>query len=226
MFPIRDTIRSRSFPVINWLFIIANVAVFLYESSLTAGQLNRLVYAYGMVPARVLSGDPLAAVTVFTSMFLHGGWLHLFSNMMALFIFGDNVEDRMGPGRYLIFYVLGGALAGIAQAAVNPGSTVPAVGASGAIAAVLGAYLVLFPGSRVVTFVPLFFLPWFIEVPAIIYLGFWFASQFFNGVLALDIGGAMGGIAYWAHVGGFVAGLLLVWFFARRRAYHYRADYS
>jgi membrane associated rhomboid family serine protease len=154
-------------------------------------------------------------------MFLHGGWVHFLSNMWTLFIFGDNVEDRMGSGRFLLFYLLGGVLAGLAQAFVDPASRVPAIGASGAIAAVLGAYFLFFPGSRVITFVPVFFLPWFVEIPSFIYLGFWFISQLFSGVAALATvsGVAGGGVAWWAHVGGFVAGLLLARPFAAGRRY-------
>lgn len=216
MFPIRDTVPARSFPVINWLLIIANVLVFvLIEVPLASGALSKLILSYGVVPARLYSGSPAALITIVSSMFLHGGWLHLISNVWALFIFGDNVEDRMGAGRYFVFYLVCGAVAAMAQAAVDPASRIPAIGASGAIAGVLAAYFISFPRSRVVTFIPVFFLPWFVEIPAVIYLGFWFFSQFFNGVLALDMGSLGGGIAYWAHIGGFLAGLVLLPFFAR-----------
>jgi len=221
MIPLRDTLRSRSFPVMNWLIIITNVLVFLYETTLTSGQLDRLVMTYGTVPARFLTGDPQALLTLFTSMFLHGGWLHIIGNLWVLFIFGDNVEDRMGSGRYFLFYFASGIVAGLTQIIVGPNSHIPAIGASGAIAGVLGAYLVLFPGARVLTLVPLFFLPWFIEIPAIIFLGFWFILQFFNGVLALQMTAALGGIAYWAHIGGFLFGVIFIPFFSRRsRAYY------
>jgi membrane associated rhomboid family serine protease len=211
----------------------------LLELPLSPGQLNQFVLRYGVVPAR-LTGclDPLlgasalqavpsplrlslCVVPLFTSMFLHGGWLHLISNLWALYIFGDNVEDRMGSGRYLVFYLLGGVVAALTQAYIGPTSRVPMLGASGAIASVLAAYLVLFPGARVVTLVPLFFLPWFIEIPALFYLIFWFVSQFFSGVASLGMT-EVGGVAYWAHIGGFVFGLLLVMFFARRPRVHHR----
>jgi membrane associated rhomboid family serine protease len=231
MFPIKDTVPARSFPAVNWLLIVANVLVFIVvELPLGEQQLNRLVMAFGVVPAQcagpLLSAQPTAALAggrgllvgcglpLLSSMFLHGGWLHIISNLWALFIFGDNVEDRMGSGRYLVFYLVSGVVAGLAQVAADPLSQVPAIGASGAIAGVLGAYLVLYPSARVTTLVPLFFVPWFIEIPAVVYLGVWFASQFLSGVASLDMT-AGGGVAYWAHIGGFVCGLVLVWLFAR-----------
>lgn len=219
MFPIRDTIRSYSFPVVNWAIIIANTLVFLYQASLAPGALEQLIRNFGMVPARlslddptVWLADPSIPLTLVTSQFLHGGWLHLISNMWTLFIFGDNVEDRIGSGRFLLFYLLGGVAANLLQAFVNPNSSIPAVGASGAIAAVLGAYLVLFPRARVITLILIFFYPWFVEISAIFYLGFWFVTQLYSGVFALGMpdGAQAGGIAWWAHVGGFLFGFLLI----------------
>ena len=142
--------------------------------------------------------------------------MHFLSNMWILFIFGDNVEARMGHGRYLVFYLLGGIIAGVTQAVISPSSNIPAIGASGAIAGVLGAYLVLFPHSRVVTLVPIFFFFWFIDIPAIFYLGFWFISQIFSGLMSLPTAGLVGGVAWWAHIGGFVYGVFLHHFFIRR----------
>ncbi len=151
-------------------------------------------------------------------MFLHGGWAHLFSNMLALYIFGDNVEDRMGSGRYLLFYLFCGVVAAIVHIVFNPHSPLPTIGASGAISGVLAAYLVFFPSARVITLVPLFFWPWFIEVPAVLYLGLWFVSQLLNGLLTIVSGmQAFGGVAWWAHVGGFVVGMVLGPLLARRR---------
>ena len=223
MLPLKDTIRSRSFPAVNWLIILANLAVFAFvELPLGPRALNRLVTAYGVVPVELVTTQPRELLTLLTSMFLHAGWLHLISNLWALYIFGDNVEDRMGSGRYLVFYLIGGVVAGLAQTLVNPRAEVPAIGASGAIAGVLAAYLVLYPGSRVITLIPLFFLPWFVEIPAIVYLGVWFVSQIFSGVLSLGMTAATGGVAYWAHIGGFLCGLVLVLFFARRPRTHYR----
>jgi membrane associated rhomboid family serine protease len=218
LIPLGDTARSRSFPIVNWLIIIVTVAVFiLVESRLTPRRLDQLILTYGTVPARLVAGDPAAILTLLTSMFLHGGWLHLISNVWALFIFGDNVEDRLGALRYLTFYLLCGSVAGVVQVAATPTSQAPAIGASGAIAGVMAAYLVLLPRARVVALVPLFFfLPWLVEIPAIIFIGFWFLIQVFSGVQTLDSVALEGGIAYWAHIGGFVCGLLLVKLFARR----------
>ena len=223
MFPIKDTIQSRRLPIVNYLIIGANVAVFLLEASLGPRDLNRLIRAYGLIPIRLVS-DPGAGqiTTVFASMFLHGGWLHLISNMWTLYIFGDNVEDRMGHVRYLLFYFISGVAAAAAHILTGPGSRVPVVGASGAISGVLAAYLILFPNSRVITLLLVFFLPWFVEIPALFYLGFWFVSQLFNGVFALSVTetvGTYGGVAYLAHIGGFLAGLLLVKVFEQRRAF-------
>jgi membrane associated rhomboid family serine protease len=219
MLPLADTVRSRSFPAVNWLIILANVIVFVvFEVGLSQPALQRFVTTYGLVPAELAAGRPWAYLTVFTSMFLHGGWLHLLSNMWALYIFGDNVEDRMGSGRYLVFYLICGLAAALAQAFVDLNSRVPSVGASGAIAGVLAAYLVLYPTARVITLIPIFLLPWFVEIPAVVYLLVWFGSQFFNGVLSLGMQTtATGGVAWWAHIGGFAAGLLLVMAFARRQ---------
>ncbi len=222
MFPLKDTIRSRSFPAVNWLLIIANVLVFiLIEWPLSSRQLDRLVMTFGLVPARLVAVQPQAILSIFTSMFMHGGWLHLISNMWALYIFGDNVEDRMGPVRYLAFYLLSGVVAALTQTWLGPSSRTPLIGASGAIAGVLGAYLILFPTSRVITLILLIFLPWFVEIPAVLYLAFWFVLQFFSGLFALQTPAAAGGVAYWAHIGGFIWGVLLVRLFVRRPpAYH------
>ena len=214
MIPLRDTTRSRNFPVMNWLLITANGLVFFYELGLSSGGLERFVQTFALVPSRV-QGEPLTfAITIFTSMFMHAGWFHILSNMWVLFIFGDNVEDRMGSLPYLIFYLLGGTAAALLQTYVAPGSSVPVLGASGAIAGVLGAYILLFPAARVVTLIPIFFFISLIEVPAFVFLGFWFVSQLFSGLAS--IGTAAGGVAWWAHVGGFLVGLVLCPLFARR----------
>ncbi|MCX7860496.1 rhomboid family intramembrane serine protease [Chloroflexus sp.] len=219
MLPLKDTIPSRSFPAVNWALLAANVVVFL----LMAGN-NRLAEAWinelALVPARLLANplDPTELLTIFTSMFMHGGWFHLFSNMLALYIFGDNVEDRMGSQRYLIFYLLCGVAAALTHVFFNPASPIPTVGASGALSGVLAAYLLFFPSSRVITLVPIFFLPWLVEIPAVVYLGLWFVSQLANGVFSILIDvQAMGGVAWWAHIGGFVAGLVLAPLFRQRR---------
>ncbi len=232
MIPIKDTIHSRSFPLVNWLIIIANALVFLLiELPLNNAQLNRLISVYGMTPnqcaAPLLHGFSSAiipglnvlvtgcAVPLITSMFLHGGWLHIISNMWVLFIFGDNVEDRMGSVAYFVFYMICGVASGLTQAFIAPSSAVPAIGASGAIAGVLAAYMIFYPRARVVTFVPLIIIPWFINIPSVIFIAIWFLLQFFSGVATLGVV-TSGGVAYWAHVGGFICGLLLVWLYFGR----------
>ncbi len=220
MFPIRDTIRSQSYPYLTYSLIGINVLIFLFEASLGQAGFERLVQSFGLIPARFGATMAFSWVTVFTSMFLHGSWFHVLSNMWMLFIFGDNVEDRMGHLRFLGFYLLAGAGAGLAHVVFSLGSRLPTVGASGAIAGVLGAYFVLFPRSRVLTLVPLFILPWFVEIPAMLYLAIWFLTQLSSGLLAigsLGLTGGFGGIAWWAHIGGFVVGSLTVWLFLRRR---------
>lgn len=221
MFPIRDTIRSRSFPVVNLALIATNVLVFIFQSSLSQQSFIRIIQAYGLVPAQFSLTRPFEIFTVFTSMFMHGGWFHLISNVWTLYIFGDNVEDRMGSGRYLAFYLLAGGAAAATHIFFTPDLQQPTVGASGAVAGVLGAYFLLFPRSRVVTFIPVFVLPWFVQIPAGVYLGMWFFSQLANGLIFEQ---GMSGIAWWAHIGGFVTGLILVRIFARPErievAYH------
>jgi membrane associated rhomboid family serine protease len=196
--------------------IAVNLLVFLFEASLGPPAFDRLISTYGVVPAQVSLARPFSLIPLFSSMFLHGGWFHVLSNMWILFIFGDNVEDRMGSARYLTFYLLAGLVAGYTHVLFSAGSTVPTIGASGAIAGVLGAYFVLFPNARVTTFVPLFFLPWFIEVRAFLFIGIWFVSQLLPGLVQLGAYGDFGGVAWWAHIGGFVVGILLVRLFAPR----------
>jgi membrane associated rhomboid family serine protease len=215
MFPLRDENPSATLPWITRSLIVINVAVFLYELALGRA-LGTWMATYALIPLRVtlaLQGnEPFLApgLTFITSMFLHGGWLHLIGNMWYLWIFGDNVEDRMGHVRYLLFYLAGGAASGALHTAMNPSSPLPTVGASGAIAAVLGAYLVLFPRARVVTLVPLFIVIQLITLPAVVVLGLWFVFQFFAGALSLGYAaGSSGGTAWWGHIGGFAFGMLL-----------------
>ena len=216
MIPLRDSIPSRHVPVITWLIVAANTLVFLFQLMLSNSQLEQFIYNFAFIPASWSVSPVWFVITLFSSMFMHGGWLHFISNMWILVIFGDNVEDRMGPVGFLVFYLLGGVAAGLLQFAVHPGSTIPTLGASGAIAAVMGAYIVLFPRARVVTLIPIIFFFTTINVPAFVYLGFWFVTQFFSGVAALGQL-SMGGVAWWAHIGGFVFGALLVrWFLFRR----------
>jgi len=213
MIPLRDNIPSRTYPLVNTLLIWANFVVFAYELSRGAA-LEEFIARWGLVPARLASEGLFspAGLTIFSSMFLHGGWLHILGNMWFLYLFGDNVEDRLGHLRYLGFYLLCGVASAATHFLFNPGSAVPVVGASGAIAGVLGAYFVLFPLARVAALVWAFFMAWVVEVPAMLFLGLWFIFQFVAGMASLPgaVAGATGGIAWWAHVGGFVAGVLLV----------------
>jgi membrane associated rhomboid family serine protease len=180
--------------------------------------LKEFVFEWGLIPARLLSNLPTTWSTIFTSMFLHGGWFHIINNMWVLFIFGDNVEARMGGVRYLIFYLLSGVAAVFLQTYILPSSNVPMIGASGAVAGVLGAYLILFPHSRIASLVPILFIFTIIEIPAVIFLLFWFASQLYSGLFAIQ-GSSGSGIAWWAHVGGFLFGIIMVFFFRTRTTY-------
>ena len=228
MIPIKDDIPSRTFPIVNISLIFVNIFFFLVEVSL-GDKLALLFNHFGVIPAKyfasyyitsdrvVYIGTADRIIPLFTSLFLHGGWFHLFGNMLYLYIFGDNVEDRMGHIRYLIFYILCGLIANLTHIAFNPESRIPSVGASGAIAGVLGAYMLLYPTARVVVLIMLFFYIDFVALPALIVLGFWFIIQFFSGILSLGVQSAStGGVAWWAHIGGFVAGMSLVFLFKRR----------
>jgi membrane associated rhomboid family serine protease len=210
MIPLRDIIPSRTTPVVTIALITVNVLVFLYELSLGSA-VDAFTLYWGLVPAA------FSWVAVFTSMFLHGGFLHVAGNMLYLWIFGDNVEDRMGHGRFLLFYVLCGVAAALAQTITAPDSVIPMVGASGAIAGVMGAYFVLYPKSRIVTLIPIIFFFQVIEVPAILFLGVWFLMQFVSGLGSIVnvAAGSTGGIAFWAHVAGFLAGISGVVVFRR-----------
>ena len=234
MFPIQDSVPSRSVPVVTRTIIFVNALVFFFELMLPQRGVEQIFYLFGIVPARFTHSDWAAYVgfpvdtywPLLTHQFLHGGWLHIIANMWTLWIFGDNVEDRMGPVRFAIFYLTCGVLAGLTHLATNPNSTVPSVGASGAIAGVLGAYLLFFPTARLVVMFPIFFFPFFFEVPAVIYLGFWFFSQLFSGTLALAGPQHVGGIAWWAHIGGFVSGMILCGLLVRRRREFQRDEYG
>jgi len=220
MIPLRDENPASRPPVVTRAFIIANVLVFLVELSL-GDALPNVLRDWGVVPGRLVAsfaGDtslPVELATVFTSMFLHGGWLHLIGNMWYLWIFGDNVEDRMGAPGYIAFYLGGGAVAALFHSMLMPGSPVPTVGASGAIAAVLGAYAQAFPRARVLTLVPIFVFFQVIAIPALVLLGVWFLIQFISGTLSL--GSSSGGVAWWAHIAGFVYGFVVMGILSRRR---------
>jgi membrane associated rhomboid family serine protease len=207
---------------VNVSLIWLNIVVFLYELSL-GPQLEPFLRRFGVVPEAMLhGGSPLGWVPLFTSMFLHGGWGHILGNLWFLWIFGDNVEDRMGPKRYLVFYLVCGLVANLVHILINPSSTVPTIGASGAISGVLGAYFVLFPYARVMAFIPLWFFFFdIVEVPAFFFLGLWFLMQFYSGLIMLPLSRLLqtGGVAWWAHIGGFAAGVVLVKLFCARRPY-------
>ena len=221
MFPLRDINPSRRAPLMTLILIALNVAVFLLEISLPPEKLAAAMNIYGIVPARYFDAAPAAGpahllpLPLLTSMFLHAGWIHLISNLWILWIFGDNVEDRLGHLRFLMFYLGSGVVAGLVHLFTHAGSSLPTIGASGAIAGVMGAYLLLFPRARVLAVIPIIIVPFFLEVPAVVFMGFWFIGQFLSGLMSL--GGTGGGIAWWAHVGGFVAGLLLCPVFLERR---------
>lgn len=238
MIPLRDNIPSRSTPFVNYTIIALTALVFFFQLGEEPGE-SQLVEQYGMIPARVTNpGEPVqvmdlepvrtprgiayrkverpameaavpAWLTLFTCIFLHGGWLHFLGNMWFLFIFGDNVEDRFGHTGFVIFYLLTGAAASLSHLVSAPGSSVPTIGASGAIAGVMGAYMYLYPHAKVLTLVPIFIFIQIIVLPAPIYLGIWFAIQFFQGAFAITAEAT--GVAWWAHIGGFAVGLIAAW---------------
>jgi membrane associated rhomboid family serine protease len=231
MLPLRDDQPRYSTPYITYFLIGLNLLIFLFEAALEPASLKNLVYQFGVVPAHFtafLAGSPkypLVAVVLplFTSMFLHGSWMHVIGNMWFLYIFGDNVEDYLGHFKYLVFYLVAGILAMAAQVATDPASRVPTLGASGAIAGVLGAYFILYPRARVLTW----FFVFIIYVPAWIILGYWFAFQFLSGAATSLVyeGRSVGGVAFWAHVGGFIAGAVMIKIFPsrpRRSPYAYQ----
>lgn len=230
MIPLRDNIPSSRTPYLNYAIIVLNSVAFFLELSL-GPYLPAALQVLGFVPARLLlltdAGDVTAAVTtMFTSMFLHAGWLHLIGNMWTIYIFGDNVEDTLGRGRYLLLYLVSGVAACLMQFVSSPHSQVAMVGASGAVAGVMGAYFFLFPWSKVLTLVPIFLFFTIIELPAYIFLGLWFLLQFFLGAVTMLGTGQVGGVAFWAHIGGFAAGVVMLHLLAPERVRNpFRHDY-
>jgi len=213
MIPIRDTIPCRNFPVINTLIIAINIIVYLVQLDL-GPELNRFFYTYGLVPARYTDHAlstwyslPQQIIAPFSFMFLHGSFWHLAGNMWSLYIFGDNIEDRLGPFRYLVFYILCGVASGFSHFCLNYDSTVSVIGASGAIAGVMGAYFILYPRAKILTLIPIFIIPYFINIPAFIFLGIWFVLQFLS---AASISAGSSSIAWWAHIGGFIFGMFIL----------------
>ncbi len=224
MIPLRDDIPVRRFTVVTFLLIGVNSAIFLWEVALGTSA-DAIIWRFGFVPARLIENwaAPGEWLTLFTSMYLHGSWAHLISNMLYLWIFGNNVEDNMGRARFFVFYTLCGVLAALAETAAPPSAALPGIGASGAIAGVLGAYLLLYPRARVEVLLPLLFWWTTITLPAALVLGGWFLLQFFNGLMSLNLSAQLGGVAWWAHIGGFVAGLLFLPLFRQKRPpYHSR----
>jgi len=218
MFPLHDTIQSRHAALIAWTLIAVNVLVYLFESSLPEARLAGFFDTWGLIPCHIVAEPgPASFAALFSSMFLHSGWAHLLGNMWFLHVFGDNVEDRMGHGRFLLFYLCCGVAAALTQVATNQASSVLMVGASGAISGVLGAHWLFFPRATVIAAVPVFYLIRFMEVPAVIFLGFWFVLQFLSGFASLlgPQGAEVGGVAFFAHIGGFVAGIVLARLFQR-----------
>jgi membrane associated rhomboid family serine protease len=221
MIPLRDTQPSYSPPIVTVIIIILNTLVFLFQISLDPYERNYFIATYGIVP------DRLHYISILTSMFLHGGWLHLIGNMWFLWIYGDNVEDVLGHGKYAVFYLACGIAAAVVHVALNADSRVPTIGASGAIAGVMGAYVVKFPHSRIVTLVPIFIFFTIFEVPAVVMLLYWFALQIFSGVGSIGYSNVgKGGVAWFAHVGGFMAGMLLIHIMGPRERFRNRKDYS
>ena len=234
MLPIRDNIPSRRFPAITLALIAANTLVFLWELQLGPRMLERAFVELAIIPVRYSIPEIAESFSLseqvlpfFSSMFLHGGWLHLIGNMWTLWIFGDNVEDRLGRWKYLLLYLASGVAAALLHIYTNLGSQVPTIGASGAIAGVMGAYFRFYPQARVETVIPPFIFGPYFDLPAVLFLGWWFLLQFFNGALSLGAGArGFGGIAWWAHVGGFAFGLAVCLFARRPRAEYYDDEQS
>lgn len=221
MIPLKDNIKGRTFPFVNILLILVNAGVFYLELRQSSPQaLKSFLTEWALIPHLLVNHPRTEWFKIPTSMFLHAGWMHLLGNMLYLWIFGDNVEDRMGHRRYLLFYLVVGSCAALSQVYLNPRSSLPLVGASGAIAGVMGAYFILFPKAKIMALVPIWIFIRFIEIPAILFLGFWFllqALQSWGSILSASAGGAdAGGVAWWAHAGGFLAGFLFVFPFKKR----------
>jgi len=229
MIPLRDANPSRSFPIVTIVFIIINVIIFLHEVSL-GRNLDEFFNVFALIPGKYFDQGARGGFNFIgrfypfiTSQFLHGGWMHLIGNMWFLWIFGDNIEDRLGHGKYIVFYLLCGVTAGLTHVYSNPSSPVPTVGASGAIAGVMGAYTILYPRAKVLTLFIFFFFIRFIEVPAFVFLGVWFVIQFLSGAATMVSGEAHAGVAWWAHIGGFVVGIILVILLPKKR--HHLVDF-
>ena len=216
MIPLKDNSKTSTFPIVNTTFIVINILLFIYEIWFTK-DLQLFFYQYGLVPYVVTTdlqiGIAHRVYPFFTSMFLHSGWFHIIGNMLFLYIFGDNIEDRMGHFKYLIFYILIGLIAALIQFLSSINSTVPIIGASGAISGVIGAYLLFYPKAKILTIVPILFFIRIIYIPATVFILIWFVFQFIGGIGSLNRAGDVGGVAFWAHLGGFLAGLIIAQYF-------------
>lgn len=235
MIPLQDILPRRNPPVITWILIFLNAVVFIYELSLSHAEREVFFKTWGFIPARffdpyfsILIGDPWYQkyVTLFTHLFIHGGWLHFLGNMWTLWIFGDNVEDRLGPFRFLLFYIFCGIFATLVHSIIYKHSVIPLVGASGAISGVMGAYFMMYPLARILVIFPILFIPVFFEIPAFLYLGIWFLIQFYSGLFSLVVPGSFGGIAWFAHIGGFMIGAFVYKFFCKRKCKFYTDEYT
>jgi membrane associated rhomboid family serine protease len=232
MLPIQIAVPTRYPAVVTYALIAANCAAFLFQISLSPTELEAFLYEFALVPAHYFAAPPGLTshgvsdyLPFLSNMFLHGGWLHLILNMWTLYLFGPAIEDRLGSTRYLVFYLVCGLFASIAHAFFNPTSTIPALGASGAISGVLGSFIMMFPLARLVIVIPILFFPFFFEVPAFLFAAFWFLTQVTAGVAELFMPPQTGGIAWWAHTGGFVAGIVLT-LLLRQSKQAYRTYYS
>ncbi len=232
MIPLKDNIPYQGFPALTWVLILLNATIFVFEISIPKDPLQQLFYLFGLVPARYslpswasVHGLPFDHYLSFvTNMFLHAGWLHIIGNMWFLYLFGSRIEDQMGHLRFVIFYLLSGIGANVINFLVDIHSTIPEFGASGAIAGVMGAYIVMFPRARILTLIPILFFPFFVELSAFFYVGYWFILQLFLGTFLLASYSTQGGVAWWAHIGGFIVGIALLRFL-RKKERSYRRGY-
>ncbi len=229
MFPIRNTIPRQRFPFMTWLIILSNIAVFISELYLSPRDLDTVLSYFGLVPRTIFHlndsiwlGDPTGLWLPFlTSLFLHGGWFHLIANMWNLLLFGATLEDTLGRFHFVLFYLMSGVTAGIFQVLLNVSTSIPTIGASGAVAGVMGAFFLLFPFSRIVILIPIFIFPLLFEIPAIIYLFLWFITQVYSGALMLTMKSeGVAGIAFWAHIGGFISGIFFMGVFVRKQRHN------
>ena len=220
MIPLKDNSKTSIFPIVNTTLIVVNILLFIYEMWIT-NDLSLFLYQYGLVPYIVTTELEIGIIhrvyPFFTYMFLHSGWFHIIGNMLFLYIFGDNIEDRMGHFKYLIFYILTGVIAALIQFLISLKSTVPIIGASGAISGVIGAYLLFFPKAKILTIVPILIFIRIIYIPATVFIIIWFVFQFIGGVGSLNRAGDVGGVAFWAHLGGFLAGLIVAQYFDSKK---------